>query len=106
ERQAGMRGRTKSGEESPEPFSPLQRTSLLSRLGKICLTQKDVPAAEKIGETLIRELPDREDGYLLLLEAKAAARSGTGISEIIDTIRRRNIYLSPEARERIRFWSV
>lgn len=106
ERQAGMRGRTKSGEESPEPFSPLQRTSLLSRLGKICLAQKDVPAAEKIGETLIRELPDREDGYLLLLEAKAAARSGTGISEIIDTIRRRNIYLSPEARERIRFWSV
>lgn len=106
ERRAGINRRAKNEGDSRDRFSPLHRTALLRRLGNICLAQKDVSAVEKIGETLIEELPDREEGYLLLLEAKAAARSGTGISELIDMIRRRNIYLSPEARERIRFWSA
>ena len=82
-----------------------RRTDLLKSLGEMCLLQEDAAAAEEAGRALMQEAPMSEDGYLLVLRARAAAGDGRGISEIIETIRRRGMYLSPAAREQLAFWS-
>lgn len=84
--------------------STQQNGRILKRLGEMCILQGDAAAAEKAGQELLRESPDSEDGYLLLVKARAIARDGSGIREILDTIRHRGIYLSPAAREQLAFW--
>ena len=43
---------------------------------------------------------------MLLLQAKAAERDGSGLAGVIRDVRSRGIYLSPAAREQIAFWSA
>ena len=76
-----------------------RRASLLKRLGGICLDQQDAGAAEKAGRALVKDEPDREDGYLMILDARV-------LPQIIKTIRDREIYLSPSARDQVAFWST
>ena len=83
-----------------------ERKDLLIRLGRICLEQGDAGSAESAGRMLIEENPGREDGYMLILEAKAVARDGEGIEETIREIRSQDIYLSPASRDQIAFWSA
>jgi hypothetical protein len=83
-----------------------RRASLLKRLGGICLDQQDAGAAEKAGRALVKDEPDREDGYLMILDARVLRRDGKGIAQIIKTIRDREIYLSPSARDQVAFWST
>lgn len=83
-----------------------RRASLLKRLGGICLDQQDAGAAEKAGRALVKDEPDREDGYLMILDARVLRRDGKGIAQIIKTIRDREIYLSPSARYQVAFWST
>ena len=47
-----------------------------------------------------------EDGYMLILRAKAAERDGKGLAGVIRDVRSRGIYLSPAARDQIAFWSA
>ena len=63
-------------------------------------------AAEKAGRALVKDEPDREDGYLMILDARVLRRDGKGIAQIIKTIRDREIYLSPSARDQVAFWST
>ena len=82
------------------------RVSIWKRLGRICLDQQDAGAAEKAGRALVKDEPDREDGYLMILDARVLRRDGKGIAQIIKTIRDREIYLSPSARDQVAFWST
>lgn len=82
------------------------KTLLIRRLGKICLLQGDAGAAEEAGHMLLEENPHCEEGYMLILRAKAAAHDGRGIADVIAAVRQSGIYLSPAAREEIRFWSA
>ncbi|MDO5131409.1 MAG: hypothetical protein Q4D81_00310 [Eubacteriales bacterium] len=101
---AGPYSRTKTDGRGGSAQWAADRASLLKRLGRVCLMQEDYAAAEQIGERLTREMPDCEDGYLLVLRARAGARNGEGIAELIGTIRQRNLYLSPQGRREIAFW--
>ena len=83
-----------------------KRIRILNRLGRICLEQEDTAAAKKAGHALIRVCPDLEDGYMLVLRADAAAGDGQGVCGMIRSIRERNIYISPSAREELEFWSA
>lgn len=83
-----------------------RRAELLRRLGSICLEQGDSYAAEAAGRGLMKEFPDREDGYMMVLRARAAARDGKGLAEMIGMVKNSGIYLSPDAREQIEFWSA
>ena len=51
-------------------------------------------------------IPDSEEGYMLILRAKAAAHDGRGVADVIGTVEKKGIYLSPAAREEISFWSA
>ena len=106
--ETGGRGMASSQDGGPARRRELHRriAMLLKRLGNICLQQGDTAAAEDAGRRLMKELPDKEDGYMLVLRAKAAARDSRGVAEVIRTVRRREIFLSPEAREQIEFWSA
>lgn len=109
EETVGRAARGQGGKRRQGPvgrFSDEDRILLLKRLGRICLLQQDFQAAEQYGRTLVKEMPDSEEGYLLVLEAKAAARDGRGVQETLETIRGLDIYLSPAAREKTEFWSV
>ena len=83
-----------------------KRVSLVKRLGDICLQQGDTETAEAAGRKLLEEIPDSEDGYMLILRAKAAERDGKGLAGVIRDVRSRGIYLSPAARDQIAFWSA
>ena len=97
--------RPDGGTRDRSPYSA-QRISLLGRIGEICLLQGDTAAAEKAGAALVEERPDEEGGYLLILRARAQARDGQGVEQIIAAVRQRNIYLSPAAREQLAFWTA
>ncbi|MBQ2640596.1 MAG: hypothetical protein IJG15_01210, partial [Lachnospiraceae bacterium] len=81
---SGQTGKAGAGRGIGTDF---MRVSLLKRLGGICLDQGDAAAAEKAGRSLIKEEPDREEGYLMILDARVLRRDGKGISQIIKTIR-------------------
>jgi hypothetical protein len=83
-----------------------KRVSLVKRLGDICLQQGYTETAEAAGRKLLEEIPDSEDGYMLILRAKAAERDGKGLAGVIRDVRSRGIYLSPAARDQIAFWSA
>ena len=76
-------------------------------------TGKDLPSAgrrrarrRKRGTCFWRRIPDSEEGYMLILRAKAAAHDGRGVADVIGTVEQKGIYLSPAAREEISFWSA
>lgn len=79
---------------------------LLKRLGNICLQQGDTRAAEAAGQRLLAMDPAGEDGYMMILRAKAAAQDDRGVKKIISNVQKSGIYLSPSAREQIDFWSA
>lgn len=83
-----------------------RKVRLLKRLGNICLLQRDARAAEEAGQRLLKERPESEDGYMIILRARAAAHDDRGIAEVIGDLRESGIYLSPAAREQIAFWSA
>lgn len=82
------------------------RFSLLRRIGEICLQQEDPSGAGETAYAMLREAPDREEGYLLLLRAGAVAGDGRKIAEAIRRVRERGVYLSPSGREQVDFWSL
>jgi hypothetical protein len=43
---------------------------------------------------------------MLILRARAAAHDGRGVADVIGTVEKSGIYLSPAAREEISFWSA
>ena len=93
-------GRTSRGQTVP------QNKRVLMRLGEMCLLQGDASGAEEAGRALLRESPDSEYGYLLLVKARAIERDREGMDEILETIRRRSLYLSPHARQELAFWGI
>jgi hypothetical protein len=83
-----------------------RKVRLLKRLGNICLLQNDARGAEEAGQRLLKERPESEDGYMLILRARAAVHDDKGIADLISTVRNSGIYLSPAAREQLAFWSA
>ena len=83
-----------------------RKIRLLKRLGNICLQQGDTAAAEETGQRILKENPEIEDGYMLILRARAAAQDAGGIADVISAVQDSGIYLSPDAREQITFWSA
>ena len=55
-------------------------------------------------EHIMREWDRNEAGYLLMIQYYSAVQSRRGIEQILETITRKNIYLTPEGRSQIRFW--
>ena len=107
--ETGSRGMTsswKKNEKAGHYRAQSRKARLLKRLGNICLLQGDVRAAEEAGQKLVMERPESEDGYMILLSARAAARDDRGIADVIGAVRDSGIYLSPAAREQIAFWSA
>lgn len=80
------------------------KSELLGRLGKICLLLGDTKGAEDAGRRMIKGWPDREEGYLLILRARADASDGKGVSRAVRSIRESGIYLTPGARRELEFW--
>ena len=80
------------------------RAQLLSRLGAICLMQGDFAGAEEAGLSLVQEKPACEEGYLMVLDARASARDGRGVEKAIAAIRDSGVYLSPAGRRKLAFW--
>lgn len=83
-----------------------EEADLYRRLAGISLLQEDGARAEEAALGFRDRCPDLEDGYILLLKARALARDGAGIRGVIDEIREKKIYLSPAAREQIEFWGA
>lgn len=83
-----------------------RKVRFLKRLGNICLQQGDTSAAEEIGQRILKENPESEDGYMIVLRARAAAHNAAGIADVISAVQDSGIYLSPYAREQIAFWSA
>ena len=52
----------------------------------------------------MQEWDRNEAGYLLMIQYYSAVQSRRGIEQILETITRKNIYLTPEGRSQIRFW--
>lgn len=92
-------GRTSRGQTAPH------NKRILLRLGEMCVLQEDASGAEEAGRALVRESPDSEDGYLLLVRARAIAQDWQGICEILDAVQKSGIYLSPAARQQLAFWA-
>lgn len=104
-----LEGRTAASVSSPpqnagKGKSFPDRGELFWRLGKICLLLEDAKGAEDAGRRMINEWPEREEGYLLVLRARAAASDGTGVLQAVRKIRESGIYLSPGARQELEFW--
>ena len=54
---------------------------------------------------IIENWDRHEVGYLLMLKYYSAIHSRKGIDRTLDTIRRKKIYLSPQGRREIQFWT-
>ncbi len=107
--ETGSRGLSASAngkEKTQKKKAQTDTARLLKRLGNICLQQGDTRAAEAAGQKLLEMEPAGEDGYMLILRAKAAAQDDRGVKKVISTVQKSGIYLSPDAREQIAFWSA
>lgn len=103
----GSSASSSDGSEKEKKYQAWSRkVRLLKRLGNICLQQGDTIASEEIGQRVLKEDPESEDGYMILLRARAASHDAPGISEVISAVTDSGIYLSPDAREQIAFWSA
>lgn len=80
-------------------------SSIIRRLGRICLLQGDARAAQEVSKVLIETGPDEEEGYLMAVHAMAASGDGKGIAGIIREAKSRGVYFSPEGRQLLEFWS-
>lgn len=107
--EAGSRGLSSSEngkDKAKRKTTQAAAVRILKRLGNICLQQGDTRAAEAAGQKLLEMEPAGEDGYMLILRAKAAAQDDRGVKKVISTVHKSGIYLSPDAREQIAFWSA
>lgn len=82
------------------------RTAIMKRLAEICLLQGDNDSAEYYTGILQEENPYDGECCLLRVRAKALARDGGAIKEILSEADGRNVYFSPEQRKQIEFWSA
>ena len=78
----------------------------MKRLAEICLLQGDYDSAEHYTGILQEENPYDGECCLLRVRAKALARDGGAIKEILSEADGRNVYFSPEQRKQIEFWSA
>jgi hypothetical protein len=78
----------------------------MKRLAEICLLQGDYDFAEHYTGILQEENPYDGECCLLRVRAKALARDGGAIKEILSEADGRNVYFSPEQRKQIEFWSA
>ena len=79
------------------------------------LYQKKADADLRIGElsdayvsiqTMMQRWPRDEKGYLLLIRYHAMQRNRKGIDQAMALIRQRQVYLSPDGRNVVDFWTV
>ena len=81
-----------------------QRILLLQKLGGICLMQEDARGADNAAAALMEEAPGNEAGYLMAVRARSLAGDGRGLAVILETLRQKGIYISPEGRAQLEFW--
>lgn len=103
---SGMNSSAKEIEKAGYYQAQSRKIRLLKRLGNICLLQKDARGAEEAGQRLLKERPESEDGYMIILRARAAVHDDRGIADLISAVQDSGIYLSPAAREQLAFWSA
>lgn len=102
----GINSSAKEIEKAGHYRAQSRKVRLLKRLGNICLLQEDARGAEEAGQKLLKERPESEDGYMIILRARAAVHDDRGIADLISTVQESGIYLSPAAREQLAFWSA
>lgn len=66
---------------------------------------KEYEKAYEMIEKVLEKWEKNEAGYLLLLKYYAAMNRRRGIDSVLRSIERKGIYLSPEGRSAVRFWS-
>jgi len=82
-----------------------ERFSSCLRMAEIHMELKEYGEAERMLCHVVTAWPEREKGYLKLMECYAAQRNRDGIEDVLLTIREKDVYLSPEGRTMVRFWS-
>lgn len=50
--------------------------------------------------------PDRETGYMMLIEYYAHMKDRKGIDKVLEDIRTREVFLSPKGRSVVNFWQI
>lgn len=62
-------------------------------------------SAYRCMEYMMANWPKEESGYLLCLQYYAAVGDRAGIDRVIDQLKSREVYLSPNGRDQVRFWN-
>lgn len=55
-------------------------------------------------EYIIRRWPASEAGYLLMIQYYSLVKDREGMENIMELIRKKNIHLTPDGRQQLRFW--
>lgn len=69
------------------------------------LSSGDYEAAYEGINRVLQQWPRDERGYLFLLRYHALVRDSAGIKRVLEMIRKRGVFLSPEGRSTVAFWS-
>lgn len=71
---------------------------------KADLELRDYPSVYRCAARMVQLWPEREAGYLRLLDYYALQKDRAGIDRVLRTLREREVYLSPKGRGAVRFW--
>lgn len=69
-----------------------------------CLALGEYAGAEEYANRMIEKWPSEEDAWFAKLKIYRSINNGEGIQHIIEEIKRRRLYLSPEGKATLRFW--
>jgi len=71
---------------------------------KTDMERKDYDSVYRVTREMIERWPDRETGYLKMIEYYSVKKARAGIDGVLKAIRERDVYLSPEGRNVVKFW--
>lgn len=81
-----------------------EELSLYHRYFETSLSLEDDAVAVSCADHVLEKWPQMEDGYMMHIRLGIARRQRERISRMLALIRKRNIYLTPDARKTVEFW--
>lgn len=70
------------------------------------LNLENYSEAKALSDILVHKWPNREETWFAQLKVCQEMRDGPGIKNILEEIRRRNVYLTPQGRVALSFWDT
>ncbi len=83
---------------------PEEAIGLYRRKFENDLRLEDLSDAQLMAAHVMERWPDREEGYLLKIRYAVQKKDREEIHRMVELIRNRKVYLSPEARRTVEFW--